>query len=97
MSFNLLKSEEKNVPALNALVLNECTYSFSISGFKAFRERWSRRMELSVLTLKDYLAESGEVSLVINFQITTPSSSIFMLYIYYKNCMSLKKKLWQIL
>lgn len=48
-------------------------------------------MELSVLTLKDYLAESGEVSLVINFQITTPSSSIFMLYVYYKNGMSLKK------
>lgn len=48
-------------------------------------------MELSVLTLKDYLAESGEVSLVINFQITKPFSSIFMLYVFYKNGMSLKK------
>lgn len=54
-------------------------------------------MELSVLTLKDYLAESGEVSLVINFQITKPFSSIFMLYVFYKNGMSLKKKLRQIL
>lgn len=48
-------------------------------------------MELSVLTLKDYLTESGEVSLVINFQITKPFSSIFMLYVFYKNGMSLKK------
>lgn len=48
-------------------------------------------MELSVLTLKDYLAESGEVSLVINFQITKPFPAYLCYMFFYKNGMSLKK------